>query len=75
MPKYKDIKCPECGGVDFLTDTDWVFTQEVRGGRPFPEFRDIVKSKTITKKVTCTKCKHEVPKDIFKTWHLDQNVM
>ena len=68
------IECPSCGYTEFLAETNWVFTQEIIGGKPYPEFGEIIKSKTITIKVICVKCKKEVTKEIFKHWHLDQLV-
>ena len=68
------IACPNCGYTEFFAETNWLFTQEVMGKGPYPEFGDIIKSKTITKKVVCVKCKKKVPREIFKDWHLDQLV-
>jgi len=68
------IACPNCGYTEFFAETNWLFTQEIIGGKPYPEFGEIIKSKTITIKVICVKCKKEVTKEIFKHWHLDQLV-
>ena len=69
-----EIKCPNCGYTEFLAETNWLFTQEVMGKKRYPEFGEIIKSKTVTKKVICVKCKKKVPKEIFKHWGLDQLV-
>lgn len=71
----KIIKCPFCGGTDFTAHSNWIFTQEFIGGKFYPEFADIIKSRTITRRVVCIKCKKKVPRLIFKRWHLDQTVM
>lgn len=68
------ITCPSCGGTEFTANTNWIFTQGFIGGHPYPEFGEIIKSKTVTKKVVCVKCKKEVPRVIFKNWHLDELV-
>lgn len=75
MAKVK-ITCPnpECDNTEFIVESAWVFSQEVIGGKPYPEFGDIIKSKTVTKKVTCFKCKKEVPESVYKHWHLDRIV-
>lgn len=69
------LRCPVCKGTNFVAKTNWIFSQKVRGGRTYPEFLEIIKSKTVTEKVICQDCGNEVPKKVFKTWHLDEVVM
>ncbi|MBA7643218.1 hypothetical protein ES703_50937 [subsurface metagenome] len=67
----KEIKCPNCFYTEFLAETNWVYTQEIMGKGSYPEFGEIIKSKTVTIKVICVKCKKKVPKEIFKHWGLE----
>jgi len=70
----KEIQCPNCGNTEFVAESIWIFSQEFIGKGQYPEFGDIIKSRTVTKKVICFKCKKEVPESVYKHWYLDRQV-